>query len=183
MSICNSLTLFRNAFVISQIRPVVLDSKLIFHIPRTMSFTEEVDVVDVAGHIQSLVLLPPNTSFPMSTDGSNAIKVLRGSIGWIDTRGELIERSQVSAAPGCVTCMLVDSREEYVRSSDDGAVFVRLRPSNKTTDFDLRAFNYLPHHFSSEICSVEFLWTRACRQAWFPAHQKRTDIERMRTIL
>ncbi|EJC98746.1 uncharacterized protein FOMMEDRAFT_161579 [Fomitiporia mediterranea MF3/22] len=162
---CKAVLLY-HSYVSSQIKPSVEDgSELIFNIPRVARTICETDVLDVAGYTISLVILPPNASFDVAPDGSEAVKVLHGLLGWIDAQSEVIERTRVACLPGCVTPMLVDSPEGHVRSGDDGAVFVRMRPSSSSvidaavgSSNDLRAVNKIPSYFPCNVCAFEFIW-------------------------
>ena len=129
-----------------------------FYVPRLASSICEADVIDLAGYTISLVILPPNASFEIAPDGSEAVKVLHGLLGWVDSQSEIIERSRVACAPGCVTLMLVDSPEGHVRSGDDGAVLVRMRPSDLTDATSLKALNVLPSYFPCDVRAHEFSW-------------------------
>ncbi|THH03956.1 hypothetical protein EW145_g5873 [Phellinidium pouzarii] len=149
-----------HSFVPSQIRPFIEDSNLIFSVPRFASSVCEVDVIDVAGFVISLVILPPNASFDIASDETEAVKVLHGALGWINSDSELIERARAAGLPGCVTSMLVDSPDGHVRSGNDGAVFVCMKPSRATDDTNLRGLNVLPSYFPCEVCEFEFKWQR-----------------------
>ena len=147
-----------NAFIPSQIRPSIEDSELILYIARTPKYTSEIDVIDIAGYTTSLIVLPPNASYDVAPDGSESLKVLHGLLGWIDSQSEVVERTRVSCGPGCVAPVLVDSPEGHVRSGDDGAVFVRLRPSSATDAIHLKALNALPSYFPCDARDYEFSW-------------------------
>ncbi|TDL26436.1 hypothetical protein BD410DRAFT_521178 [Rickenella mellea] len=162
----STLTLYFKYFLSSEIKLSIENSELIIHIPRTASLVNEAEIIDVCGRIHSLVLLPPNSFLSVPTDGTNAVKVLQGTLGWIDSHGVLIERTRDAGLPGCVTSLLVDSPEGYVRSGNDGAVFVRMRPSETTSDANLRAVNVVPQHFPCEVRDVEFVWGQAGKQPW-----------------
>lgn len=133
-------------------------SDLIFHVPRLSSIISEADAIHIAGLTLSLVSLPPDASFYVSADGCDAVKVLHGRLGWIDSQSRLIERTPLACPPGCVTSMLVDSPEGRVRSGNDGAVFVRMRPSSVTDDFNLKALNAVPSYFPCDVRDFEFRW-------------------------
>ncbi|KAL5535981.1 hypothetical protein ACEPAF_4075 [Sanghuangporus sanghuang] len=149
---------FYQSYVSSQIKPSIEDSELLFYVPRSARSTGEVDVIDIAGYTISLIILPPNASFDIASDGTEAVKVLHGLLGWVDSQSEIIERARVACAPGCVAPMLVDSPEGHVRSGNDGAVFVRMRPSSLTDAVTLKALNVLPSYFPCDVRAHEFSW-------------------------
>ncbi|KAI5122386.1 hypothetical protein M0805_004143 [Coniferiporia weirii] len=163
-SLPREISIHYHSFVSSLIKPFVKDSNLVFVVPRSPSSVCETDVIDIAGFVLSLVILPSNASFNIVSDGTEAVKVLHGVLGWIDSQSELIERTRAAGLPGCVTSMLVDSPEGHVRSGNDGAVFVRMRPSRATDSADLRALNVLPSYFPCEVCEYAFVWRRAEQQ-------------------
>ncbi|KAL5533735.1 hypothetical protein ACEPAG_195 [Sanghuangporus baumii] len=152
-----TLVLYQS-YVSSQIKPSIEGSELLFYVPRSASSIGEVDVIDIAGYTISLIILPSNASFDIASDGTEAVKVLHGLLGWVDSQSEIIERARVACAPGCVAPMLVDSPEGHVRSGNDGAVFVRMRTSSLTDAVTLNALNVLPSYFPCDVRAHEFSW-------------------------
>lgn len=154
------------SFVPSQIKSSLENSELVFSLPRLSSTVCEADIIDVAGYVFSLVLLPPDATYQVPTDGVDAVKVLHGSLGWIDNHDRLVERSLASGEPGCATSMLVDCHEGSVRSGNGGAVFIRLRPSRVTDASVLRALNVLSTYFPCDVCEYDFRWESVHDKAW-----------------
>ncbi|KAH8110607.1 hypothetical protein DFH11DRAFT_1842816 [Phellopilus nigrolimitatus] len=147
-SLPREIAIHYNSFIPSQIKPLIEDSELTFYIPRSPSSLCETDIIDIVGRILSLVVIPPNASF------------CTGALGWIDSQSELIERTRAACLPGCVTSMLVDSPEGHVRSGNDGAVFVRMRPSCASDGANFREANVIPSYFPCDVCEYEFMWQR-----------------------
>lgn len=123
--------------------------------------------MDIAGFLLSLVVLPPNAFFDISPDGNDAVKVIYGKLGWIDSNSVLIERTRVSGLPGCAVPMLVDSPAGDINSGNEGAVFVRMRPSSLfpshnamvTSAADMMpVLNAIPSCFLCEARDHEFSW-------------------------
>ena len=166
------LSLLCRAYKSSSIRPTIEDSELIFSIPRSPSMYTvcEIDILTIIGYTLSLVTLPPNSFSTVSVHGCDAIKVLHGVLGWVDDQSELIERSRATGPPGCVTSMLVDSSDGHVRSGNDGAVFVRLRPTTTVLKENLydgpsnswkQVINVIPEQYPYDIQKYEFKWRDA----------------------
>ena len=191
-----------SSFISSEIHPVISypipsdspnvssQAELKFFIPRFPSQISETDILSLSGLTLSLVVLPPDTPFHLLSfidDGMEAVKVLHGSLGWIDQySGSVVERnahlnshslpssyspiSSLSSIPSwghsgggaailSMTSMLVDSSEGFVRSGNEGAVFIRFRPSRDlTTDADLRALNVFPSYYSYDVLEHQFIW-------------------------
>ncbi|KLO10130.1 hypothetical protein SCHPADRAFT_832978 [Schizopora paradoxa] len=157
----SSVSLLHNHFVPSLIRPTFSGSELSFRLPRSPSFASEADILSICGLTLSLVILPPDASFHLSSwdDGAEAVKVLHGSLGWIDqSSGGTIERTRFPGPPGRAISMIVDCYEGLVRSGNDGAVFIRLRPSHLTDDTSLRTLNVLPAYFPCDVREHVFSW-------------------------
>ena len=70
-----TVSVHRECFVSSEITPEIENSILTFYIPRPFTFSEA-DILDIAGRVISLVLLPPDAVYHMSTDCTEAVKVL-----------------------------------------------------------------------------------------------------------
>lgn len=166
LSIPREIAVHYNHFTPSQIRPFVEDYDLVFSVPRVSSFVCEADIIDVSGYGLSLVLLPPDATFHVSSDGTDAVKVLHGSVGWIDGHDRLVERTRASGKPSCTTSMLVESHEGTVRSGNDGAVFIRLRPSTATDNSSLEGLNTLPSYFPCSVCEFDFVWEPLHKKPW-----------------
>lgn len=154
------IMLHYQSFIHSEIRPSVRGPELIFYVSRSPSQACEVEVMEVAGFLFSLVVLPPNAFFDLAPDGDDAVKVLHGTLAWIDSRSTLIERTRASGLPGCTVPMLVDAPEGDVHSGNEGAVFIRMRPSTRTASADLSVKNSLPSHFPFEVREHGFEWKR-----------------------
>lgn len=112
-------------------------------------------------------------------DGSEAVKVLHGLLGWIDNQSELIERTRAACLPDCVTPMLVDSPEGHVRSGNDGAVFVRMRLSQATDAADLRAMNVLPFYLPRDVRAFDFQWQRTVQRGDSKSYDESEKHDRM----
>lgn len=115
--------------------------------------------MSIAGYLLSLVVLPANAFFDISPDENDAIKVLYGTVAWIDSQSVLIERTRASGLPGCAVPMLVDAPAGDVHSGNEGAMFIRLRTSSITAkNSNLDILNLLPSHFPYEVCEYQFEW-------------------------
>ena len=137
---------------------------LALYLSREPSFAFEADILGVAGFSVSLNLLPPNTSCEVSSDVSEAVTVVHGKLGWIDASSELIERTPVAAPPGCVASMLVDCPEGVLRSGDEGAVFLKMRPSARAVCSQLDAYNTVPPFFPCVVREYQFAWEELHRE-------------------
>jgi len=157
------VSILHNHFVPSQIRPILLDSELSFHISRYPSFASEADILSICGLTLSLVVVPPDAFFHLSScDGGEAVKLLHGSLGWVDQQsgGGVIERTRFPGAPGRAISMFVDCHEGLVRSGNDGAVFIRWRPLHlMDDDVSLRTLNVLPSYFPCDVREHVFTWS------------------------
>lgn len=162
------IVVHHQSFIPSLIRPFIKDFELFLYIPRFPSYICETDVINVAGNIFSLVLLPPDATYQIMSDSSEAVKVLQGSLGWLDSQSDLIERTCASRHPGCATSMVVDSPDGHVRSGGDGAVFIRMRPSKETNTCTLRALNTLPSFYPCDVRDHTFAWKQAAREPRLP---------------
>ncbi len=132
---CHFLLLFfrlnssYNHFVPSQIRPVLFDSELSFHISRYPSFASEADVLSICGLTLSLVVVPARRLLP-------PLVLRRGRGGQAPATAALAGSTSRAAAassnarvspvpPGVPYPCSWDCHEGLVRSGNDGAVFIR----------------------------------------------------------
>lgn len=175
-------------YVSSPMRTAVEGHGLAVYVAREPCSAYEMNIVDVAGFSISLCLLPPDTTYQVQValDVTDAVKVLQGKLGWIDGSSEIIERIPVASPPGCVTSMLVDCPEGVIRSGDEGAVFLKMRPSARTDCCTLMAHNILPSFLPCNAREFSFTWEEPCndgtdgrlepRKSFFPFYCHETRL-------
>ena len=207
----STLRLHSSSFVTSPVTaslPSDPHSGLRIQIPRPteLAIPYETDLLSIQRFTYSLLILPPNGAYTISSrtndpfsiysesesdaytnscyNDNTYIKVLDGTLAWVDSYDSIVERTRVTARPGSSASLIVDAPEGVIRSGGEGCVCLRARADTTAPGFSvlleeekkrkarqqqqqLRVWSALPKWVEWEVGEWAFMWRKVKREGWF----------------
>lgn len=131
-------------------------------------FESEMEFLDVSGRRMTLVVLPPWKHLKVEKDVSG-VKVMAGTVSWIDPSGHRHERVPATRPFGRESMTVSTS---HLESGEEGAIFVLFKPSKtsgkppfRSMD-ELVAHNIFPPYVPDDVRAMQFPWVKCEDRPW-----------------